>query len=449
MFGGEGCISNWVYTWSRTPRVDHLLVEPFCFADYADGMPTNCLLGKRSIGVVLEGISTLLDAYPGLPKFAFLHSDDTHEPSLQQAKATDDAIHDFIERTLRDHPNTVVVLTSDHGMQYGNFYANSVQGKREQKLPALFFTMPGETLDSIPPSATKKSKNINESSSGSGSGGSGGKDGEGGITGQGSGSAPESSTVASSSSTTDPRTVLRRNQLSLTTHYDMHATLSHLAMRWSDPQWQYPNATESFDWSGVQNYGKDPKLSTRTDQIPTVYPYSTSLLFPIPIERTCKEAAVPPMWCVCGEPKPLDTEGKLASQVAEFAMNSFASGLKPELRDGGVCAKLALRKVILAEVSISKIPIASEITEDKQDYLTTATYRITFAASDADRPERSPATFEVDVRAGDGSAGDDLVLDLSDAQVVHIYRLDTYADEKCKADMDRDDHNRCMCAAVP
>jgi hypothetical protein len=412
MYAGEACVSNWVYEWARTPRVDHLLVEPFCLPGFVQEGP-NCLVGRRDMDITLEAFSQFLGSYEGVPKFAFLHADETHEETMAMAETTDQGIHDFIERTLRDHPDTLIALTSDHGMQFGEFYAQSVLGKREQKLPAFFMVAPGALLDSFP---------------------------EGSAALQRSETAVAAATASAKLGRT-VRDVLRWNGDSLTTHFDFHATLAHIARRWRDPADLYPTHSGAMSWAGVENFGSDPSKK-RVDQIPTVYPYSSSVFYPIPIERKCNEAAVPPMWCVCGTGVVIDPKSDEARALAAMAMRKMTAQLTPAVAAAKVCAPLELRRIILAQVTVAQLPMSSNIVADDQPLVTTRTFRITFEAGEVGYTDGHAGVFEIDLRDSRGER----TIEEATAEVQHAYRLDTYGKEPCKMDLDREDHNRCVCA---
>lgn len=91
-----------------------------------------CLGGRSKQTLALEYIEGLWEAYPDIPKFAYLNAIAAHDysidPSLQilGAEAYDEHFSAFLSRMLdrikrldSKHPRTVIVLRSDHGLQGG------------------------------------------------------------------------------------------------------------------------------------------------------------------------------------------------------------------------------------------------------------------------------------------------------------------------------------------
>lgn len=62
----------------------------------------------------------------------------------------DDDIADLITTTMNSHPDSVIILSSDHGVGQGFLFAETEVGKVEHKLPMLFMMMPNSLLDAHP-----------------------------------------------------------------------------------------------------------------------------------------------------------------------------------------------------------------------------------------------------------------------------------------------------------
>ena len=80
----------------------------------------------------------------GIPWAAFVHFVDSHDDS---SRSLDRAIDRPIEKFLRSihrkiRNDTVVVVTSDHGLHYGPFF-NTEAGRRERAEPVLHMRLPG------------------------------------------------------------------------------------------------------------------------------------------------------------------------------------------------------------------------------------------------------------------------------------------------------------------
>jgi hypothetical protein len=89
--------------------------------------PQPCVDGRSRQEFAFEYIKGIWNAYPDVPKFAFLNSLAAHDYSIDTAyrqlglEAYDDLISEFLKEMLsrRDAKKTVIVLRSDHGIQGG------------------------------------------------------------------------------------------------------------------------------------------------------------------------------------------------------------------------------------------------------------------------------------------------------------------------------------------
>lgn len=111
--------------------------------------PQPCIDGQSQQTFALRYLSQIWDAYPDVPKFAFLNAIAAHDYSVDMsrtamgAEAYDTHVAQFIARMLRraDAGNTLIVLRSDHGLQGGpNIIDYSFQ--REHALPWTTMIIP-------------------------------------------------------------------------------------------------------------------------------------------------------------------------------------------------------------------------------------------------------------------------------------------------------------------
>jgi hypothetical protein len=81
---------------------------------------------------------------------SFLHFIDSHEDTMVLAALVDDGLSQFIRNVQSQGylDNTVLVVTSDHGLHYGPFY-QSKQGRREATEPILYIRIPVAMKDFI------------------------------------------------------------------------------------------------------------------------------------------------------------------------------------------------------------------------------------------------------------------------------------------------------------
>ena len=80
---------------------------------------------------------------PSLRWAAFLHFIDTHEDTMVLSTMLDAKMSSFIERLaeIQVLDNTLVMLTSDHGLHYGPYF-ESRSGRREATEPLLYISVP-------------------------------------------------------------------------------------------------------------------------------------------------------------------------------------------------------------------------------------------------------------------------------------------------------------------
>eukprot|EP01114_Cavostelium_apophysatum_P016440 TRINITY_DN4678_c0_g1_i2.p1 TRINITY_DN4678_c0_g1~~TRINITY_DN4678_c0_g1_i2.p1 ORF type:complete len:451 (+),score=108.04 TRINITY_DN4678_c0_g1_i2:881-2233(+) len=171
-FSDVGYVTSWtndlcqdyfhMYFNMSSSYTDHEAVLPFCHYDYARRSGTfsnfkggpysiekRCISGKYVHSYVFDYVYGLFDNYNDLPKFAVSCVSDAHESSGAVISTVDDEMAEFLKRITTDHPNTVILFVSDHGLHMGP-YAPSPAGKVENVLPSHFAIYPSHLFDKVP-----------------------------------------------------------------------------------------------------------------------------------------------------------------------------------------------------------------------------------------------------------------------------------------------------------
>ena len=135
--GEDSCILNSNMIASIRPRTTHgrQLEHLFC---YAHERP-NCLGTKPAAEVLLNYTEQFIQAYEttGTPWAAMAHIASGHEDSQTVVASIDGPLHSFLRRLHRAGrmENTLVVITSDHGLHYGPYFV--LEHGRRQPEPGL------------------------------------------------------------------------------------------------------------------------------------------------------------------------------------------------------------------------------------------------------------------------------------------------------------------------
>ena len=107
---------------STRPRTTHgrQLERLFC---YAHERP-NCLGTEAASEVLLNYSEQFIQAYQGTQWAAMAHIASGHEDSQTVVASIDGPLHSFLRRSHRagHMENTLVVITSDHGLHYGPYF---------------------------------------------------------------------------------------------------------------------------------------------------------------------------------------------------------------------------------------------------------------------------------------------------------------------------------------
>jgi hypothetical protein len=140
------CVHRHWAPWERDPAVDRFFVEPFCVRghefEYAVG-ERPCVLGRDVADLVLDDAERFFAAYPdeAAGKFVFSALLHGHEPTLGVPRTADDRLVLHLQRLIERHPNTVHIVTSDHGIVWSKI-GSTRTGQLERALPFAFILMP-------------------------------------------------------------------------------------------------------------------------------------------------------------------------------------------------------------------------------------------------------------------------------------------------------------------
>ena len=133
------------------PRTSHgaQLQRLFCNSSFQP----NCLGEQFAFELVLNYTSQFMKTYRAsdTPWAAFAHFIDSHEDSYTAVAALDEPLQLFLNSEISD--DTVVVVTSDHGLHYGSYFALN-EGRRERAQPLLHIRLPHRMIthkSRIPP----------------------------------------------------------------------------------------------------------------------------------------------------------------------------------------------------------------------------------------------------------------------------------------------------------
>ena len=138
----DGCILNSNMVASVRPQTTHgqQLEHLFCY----DAEHPGCLGRIPAAQVLLEYTAEFMTTYKeaGIPWAAFAHFVDSHEDSSEGAQALDKQLSIFLgelDENLKE--DTIVVVTSDHGLHYGPYFTTEA-GRRERAQPVLKMRLP-------------------------------------------------------------------------------------------------------------------------------------------------------------------------------------------------------------------------------------------------------------------------------------------------------------------
>ena len=116
---------------------------------FDSGNHRTCLGNLQADQHHIEHVKSLLNTYDKVGSIGFHHFLVAHEPTLSQIEALDDGLTDFISY-MNEHysNNTVVIIYGDHGPRYGA-YRQTLAGKLEERLPVLWMLIPTAISDPV------------------------------------------------------------------------------------------------------------------------------------------------------------------------------------------------------------------------------------------------------------------------------------------------------------
>ena len=116
------------------PPTDHHLMEPWCHVDYdVDKLYfrpiSRCLGGRPAHSPLLSYERQFIEGYADVPRLSWTVYLEGHEPSFRAASTLDvDLAAHLIKLRSRHAENTAVLILSDHGIHYGNYYEKAAAG---------------------------------------------------------------------------------------------------------------------------------------------------------------------------------------------------------------------------------------------------------------------------------------------------------------------------------
>eukprot|EP00532_Pseudo-nitzschia_australis_P006201 CAMPEP_0168166608 /NCGR_PEP_ID=MMETSP0139_2-20121125/2116_1 /TAXON_ID=44445 /ORGANISM="Pseudo-nitzschia australis, Strain 10249 10 AB" /LENGTH=781 /DNA_ID=CAMNT_0008083813 /DNA_START=228 /DNA_END=2574 /DNA_ORIENTATION=- len=148
--GEDSCIENSNMMQSLAPNTTHgsALQGLFCFDAFSR---PNCIGPDLASSILFDYGYQFISTYeklrssthPDLRWASFMHFVDSHEDTMVLSASLDSGLSKFLKRIENEgyFENSVVILTSDHGLHYGpNF--SSRQGRREATEPILYIHIP-------------------------------------------------------------------------------------------------------------------------------------------------------------------------------------------------------------------------------------------------------------------------------------------------------------------
>ena len=222
-------------------------------------------LGSRSRATVsMDYVKDLFDTYADIPKISFSWLSDYSHSSTDRLKTADEDLLEFIkELDKKNHLNNILlILMSDHGARFDKV-RQLVQGRYEERLPYIGMLFPKHFQQRYPVLMENFKSNIK----------------------------------------------------SLTTGYDLHATLKHIL---------------ESDF-----YQKEMYKTL----------HGISLLSPIPVNRTCTDASIQPHWCSCLDWRKVRNNSDEAIRATEYVIKFINDVV---FKSTSKCQNITLKSVDIA-----------------------------------------------------------------------------------------------------
>ncbi|XP_065288706.1 uncharacterized protein [Dermacentor albipictus] len=250
------------------PPADYYL-RPLCLATENSAVRSkagrHCWGSKMEMEVVFDYLADFVEACESRPHFGFAFVARLTHDSLNNAGYADAPSVRLLERLHGSGAlkNTLLVFFSDHGLRFGPIRSTYV-GKLEERMPIMFLAFPEAFAQQYPTAVSR----------------------------------------------------LRTNTRRLTTPFDVHATLQHLA---------------SFA----------PDRPHRTM-------HGVSLFHEVAFNRSCEDAYIFPHWCTCQNRTVVSVNDPGVINASHALVSAVNSQLEPRAE---LCSPLALYKVVDATVS--------------------------------------------------------------------------------------------------
>uniref|UniRef100_A0A7E4VEC5 Sulfatase domain-containing protein n=1 Tax=Panagrellus redivivus TaxID=6233 RepID=A0A7E4VEC5_PANRE len=239
---------------------------------------TGCYDAKSLHGIQLDYLERYLKSYANQRKFAWWWSQDLSHDHLNLIGVADSDLAAFIDRNYEAHfKDAIVIVFSDHGHRYASI-RETVIGRLEARLPYLAIHLPEKWSNVYP----------------------------------------------------HLKTNLEANSKLMTTQYDMHETLLHLA-------------SGKFD---TETDTKEPKHGNR----------AFSLLQKVDKYRNCYDSHVPEDYCPCFEEIKI---GPTEAMKPAVVLADYANGLLEKFNRKEMASEPGSAKYECAKLEIEKVSFAS------------------------------------------------------------------------------------------
>ena len=280
-------------------RADHNLLSLACEKHlFKSSNNRKCLGSKDLFEHMFDYTTDFFAKYPGTARFATIHFEESkHIRSRTLMNALDISLARFIVDITKEHPHTLIVLSSGNGISHGPFYVTDV-GQKEHQLPLLNLVVP-EHLQ-------LRHKDI--------------------------------------------FTNLARNQQQLVTPFDLYASLAHFML--------FPQVELPAHYSLIHHVSTEQEEKEEKDEYEAL---AKSILQPIHNPRFCKHAGVDPRWCSCNKYETLDFNTQpysaIVSTIVKSAVSYVNKIVKPHKE---TCLPIESKSVLKASRITLQLPEESE-----------------------------------------------------------------------------------------
>uniref|UniRef100_A0A914BZ34 Uncharacterized protein n=1 Tax=Acrobeloides nanus TaxID=290746 RepID=A0A914BZ34_9BILA len=277
--------NGWLYGFKYTP-VDHYM-RPYWIASFYSLLMRRsnpyCYDSYPAYDLHLSYLQEFLNNYKGKRKFALWWTQDISHEHLNKVGVMDKTFVDFLKHNEKNFDDAIVIVFSDHGNRYDSI-RETVTGRLESRLPFLSVHLPKQLQEKYPHLLKH----------------------------------------------------LQENSNFMTTQFDLHAMLEHIA-------------GGSFDDIALEDVGKR----------------AYSLLGPVPTNRSCYQAHVPEDYCPCIQEVeiPIEQARPAAKALLDYVNHLLGKHNTDEKSAGNreyVCDLLELDRINYASVRMPNQKVIKE-----------------------------------------------------------------------------------------